>query len=302
MDRVDEGEAYDGEVSERQLERSQEGLVAQVRQARRHSVEVRERAVTICRRAEEVSQGLTSAGAPAGAPSLGCRLLRADPDLLDSLAPEERRAALEHCVVETIAVPHNSTQLPHLRPGQTAGAIGLLILEGLLLRRVGVQGRFSAELLGPGDLLQPWLDTPQDDFGSVQQQLRWRVAEPLRLAVLDRAAAHRLSRFPSLGSALTTRALTRANAAMLQMAIVHHPRTETRVHMLLWHLADRWGRVSRDGVTLPLRLPHATIGELVAARRPSVTVALKELAARDLVRRLDRGWLLRGMPPAGAAA
>ena len=35
-------------------------------------------------------------------------------------------------------------------------ALGLLVLDGLIIRRVGVAGRFGAELLGDGDLLRPW--------------------------------------------------------------------------------------------------------------------------------------------------
>jgi CRP/FNR family transcriptional regulator, cyclic AMP receptor protein len=33
---------------------------------------------------------------------------------------------------------------------------GLLVLDGVLMRRVGVGGRFGAELLADGDLLRPW--------------------------------------------------------------------------------------------------------------------------------------------------
>src|SRR3954465_3380335 len=36
------------------------------------------------------------------------------------------------------------------------GGFGLLVLEGVLVRRVGVEGRFGAELLATGDLLRPW--------------------------------------------------------------------------------------------------------------------------------------------------
>ena len=33
--------------------------------------------------------------------------------------------------------------------------LGLLVLDGVLVRRVGLEGRFGAELLSDGDLLQP---------------------------------------------------------------------------------------------------------------------------------------------------
>jgi CRP-like cAMP-binding protein len=81
------------------------------------------------------------------------------------------------------------------------------------------------------------------------------------------------------------------------MAIIHQPRIDKRVHMLLWELALRWGNVSRDGVRLPVRLTHATLAELVAARRPTVTKALGELADQELVMWTGEHWLLTGPAP-----
>jgi hypothetical protein len=67
---------------------------------------------------------------------------------------------------------------------------------------------------------------------------------------------------------------------------------------LFWHLAERWGRVSGDGVIVPLALTHRILGQLVGARRPTVSTALSELAEREeLTRRPDGSWLLRGDPP-----
>ena len=67
--------------------------------------------------------------------------------------------------------------------------------------------------------------------------------------------------------------------------------------MLLWHLAGRWGRVRSDGTVLPLRLTHTVLADLVAARRPTVTSALTELARRGLVRSSGDTWVLSGEPP-----
>jgi CRP/FNR family cyclic AMP-dependent transcriptional regulator len=56
--------------------------------------------------------------------------------------------------------------------------------------------------------------------------------------------------------------------------------------------------VSGDGVIVPLALTHRILGQLVGARRPTVSTALSELAERgELVRRADGSWLLRGEPP-----
>jgi CRP-like cAMP-binding protein len=92
-----------------------------------------------------------------------------------------------------------------------------------------------------------------------------------------------------------SRAVGRTRRLAFQQAIGHLTRVDTRLLLLLWHLADRWGHVDRDGVLLPLRLTHQTLGRLVGARRPSVTTALNQLAAQDLIRRrADGSWLLLG--------
>ena len=79
--------------------------------------------------------------------------------------------------------------------------------------------------------------------------------------------------------------------------IVHQARVKLRLLMLFWHLADRWGRVGVEGVILPLSLTHSVLADLVAARRPTVTSALSELARDGLMRPYGEGWLLSGEPP-----
>jgi hypothetical protein len=60
--------------------------------------------------------------------------------------------------------------------------------------------------------------------------------------------------------------------------------------------------VTRDGVALPLSLSHRTLGELIGARRPSVSAAATALARAGRLARLpDGAWLLYGEPPALAA-
>jgi CRP-like cAMP-binding protein len=81
------------------------------------------------------------------------------------------------------------------------------------------------------------------------------------------------------------------------MAIVHQARVDVRLRMLLWHLAGRWGRVRSDATVVPLRLTHTLLADLVAARRPTVTSALADLARRGLMRSSPDGWMLFGDAP-----
>jgi len=70
-------------------------------------------------------------------------------------------------------------------------------------------------------------------------------------------------------------------------------RVDTRLLAFFWHLADRFGKVTADGVLIPLPLTHRQLALLVGAQRPSVTSALGALAERGQLRRDDNGnWLL----------
>jgi CRP-like cAMP-binding protein len=123
------------------------------------------------------------------------------------------------------------------------------------------------------------------------------VLQPTRLALLDEHVEQRFAAFPELIGSLVGRALERSRNLAINMAIVHQARVTVRLHMLLWHLADRWGRVGPEGVSLPLALTHTVLSDLVAARRPTVTSAMSDLGRRALVRPLGHGWLLSGDPP-----
>ena len=66
-----------------------------------------------------------------------------------------------------------------------------------------------------------------------------------------------------------------------------------RLLLLLWHLAERWGRVTPDGVRIPLRLRHHMLADLLAVRRPSATAALQPLMSEGLVRCDEDGLILQ---------
>jgi CRP-like cAMP-binding protein len=164
-----------------------------------------------------------------------------------------------------------------------------------LIRKTGVDGRFGAELLGEGDLLRPWQE--ETEPLTLRSSINWSVVEPVRFAVLDHSFARLVGRYPELADRLIARAVERSRHLAVNMAIVHHARVDVRLHMLFWHLAARWGRVRPGGITVPLRLTHTVLADLVAARRPTVTTALSELGKQGLVRAVDEGWLLAGDPP-----
>jgi CRP/FNR family transcriptional regulator, cyclic AMP receptor protein len=223
-----------------------------------------------------------------------CRILAKDPDLSDGLTGERLEDAVRDCVAATCFCRAGPWSPPD-ELGDMRFGIGLLILDGLIVRRVGVAGRFGAELLGDGDLLNPF--HPHDMGTSVPRTGKWRVLRDSRMAILDSDFVMRASRYPEVVSALLARALTRSRHIATNMAIVQQPRIDLRLHMLFWELADRWGIVRQDGIHVPLQLTHATLSDLVAARRPTVTKALGELAGRRAVIWTGSDWLLPGEPP-----
>jgi CRP-like cAMP-binding protein len=218
-----------------------------------------------------------------------------DPDLAGPLAGDRLAAAEREIVARTTELDTGPWSPPEAIDGVRHG-VGLLILEGLVVRRVGVAGRFGAELLGEGDLLRPW--QREDSISTLPRTGKWRVLQPTRIAVLDAEFAIRLTRYPEVVSELVGRALRRSRHIAVNVAIIHQPRIDVRLQMLFWELADRWGTVRNDGVHVPLALTHSMLADLVAARRPTVTKALGDLAERGAVSWTGEAWLLAGVPPA----
>jgi CRP/FNR family cyclic AMP-dependent transcriptional regulator len=99
-------------------------------------------------------------------------------------------------------------------------------------------------------------------------------------------------------AALLERAIRRTLRMSIHQALLQLSPVETRLLVLFWHLAERWGRVTPDGISVRLRLSHEILGQLVGSRRASVTTALHRIDDSGLViRRSDGTWLLRGDPP-----
>jgi hypothetical protein len=238
------------------------------------------------------SSGSGRRRAPATAAAV--RVLELDRELGSTLEPESRALAQARSQALVLGLARGAWEPPIWPEGVRRG-IGLLLLEGLIRRRIEIGRRTSAELLAAGDLLRPWQS--EDAAASLPLRPAWDVLEHSRLAVLDLEFARRLSPFPEIQGELVERALRRSRHLAANAAIVHQPRVEARVQMILWQLADRFGSVRADGVLLPLRLTHMLLAELVAARRPTVSVAIAALErSGELSRPADGGWLLHGTP------
>src|SRR6266487_4510975 len=184
--------------------------------------------------------------------------------LLDADRELARRAgpdlseARAAAVAGCVSIPRGRWS-PDAAAERIRGGYGLLVLRGLLMRDLESPEALGAELVAEGDLLGA-------DDGTEER-------------IVDRVHE-------------------RARRTAIALALSHLPRVEDRLHRLLWHLADRRGHVRADGIVLRLPVTQEQLGRLVGARRPTVSLALRSLRERGLVRRGDADeWVLANEPP-----
>ena len=241
-------------------------------------------------------------------PGTFCYLLDVDTDLAEEFDPRMRMVVRQIATVPVVEAPVGDCQL-WSRFGDAATDLGLLVLDGVVAVDVHVGDRTATELIGAGDLLQPWGDG-EDDL--LQGDSSWHVVVPARFAVLDGPFAERVRPWPQLTYALLRRAARRTRDLGVQRAITSHPRLEVRLALMLWHLATRWGRVEPGGIHLTLPLTHRLLGQLVgrgaavghARPRSSRGRRARQRRRRRLAPARNRTRELRvaRRPPSGARA
>ena len=229
------------------------------------------------------------------------QLLKADPELARGIDPNRIPEISPRLYARVVEIQRGPWCPATALTGGDSEPIGLLVLDGLLVREASVGEHPTAELLGPGDLLRV-----SEDHGTevlLPRRVRWDALTDARFAVIDHPLAVRAAQWPEIFALLVERAARRAERLVVMQAIGHLQRVDDRLLALLWCLAERWGRVVPDGVLVSLRLPHRTLASMIGARRPTVTTALGQLIARgDVARRRDGTWLLRRRPPSVGTA
>jgi CRP/FNR family transcriptional regulator, cyclic AMP receptor protein len=219
-------------------------------------------------------------------------VLEADPDLALDIPPDQVRRATEAALAPVLVWSPGPWDVDS-ESIDGRGHLGMLILDGLLARRVTLGARTAIELLGPGDVLRPWV---RSDL--TLAEINWTVIDGLRMASLDGTFARRVAEWPQIAGNLSDRILLRARVLAFHLAVCHVVTVEERLLLILWHFAERWGRMTRDGAVVRIGLTHELLAGVVGARRPPVTTALSALAQKGLVHRQDEGtWLLPGVPP-----
>jgi CRP/FNR family cyclic AMP-dependent transcriptional regulator len=207
-------------------------------------------------------------------------------ELLDARQLAEARTRAIVPVLDLAAGPWSPAPLARA----SGRPFALMVVDGLVLRELLLAGSTATELVGPCDIV----DHSPPDEALLPTEARWSVPDAARIAVLDDRLLAIMRTWPGVGRILLDRAACREVRLSTHRAIAQLPRVDQRLLAFFGHLAERWGRVAAAGVVIPLQLTHETLGRLIGARRPTVSLALKELLNDKLLeRRTDGSWLLR---------
>lgn len=218
-------------------------------------------------------------------------LLQADPDLGENM-PADAYAQAEAAIrVEIFTIDKGSWEPPEL----DHGTIGVLLLSGLMIRRVRLGQSLASEIIGPGDIIRPWEDGLAPHL--VPPSSEWKVLHQGEVALLDSRVTKLIGHWPELTAGVVKRVLRRTGSLHYVMAASNFVRTEDRLLATLWHLASLWGRMTAGGVLIPFRLTHEVLSEIIGAQRPTVSMAIKGLQDEGLLTQRDRHWVLLGDAP-----
>jgi CRP/FNR family transcriptional regulator, cyclic AMP receptor protein len=210
--------------------------------------------------------------------------------LTDQLTPDER-AELTGVTLPLITADAGTLDLDTLLTEHRA--FGVTVFDGLVMSSLRLGDQTGIHLLGPGDLLVP----RNELWPSWLADLDFRTTTPVRLGLLGNDLLGAVHRWPRLLYGLYASMGDQLQRLNVQLVICQLPRVEDRVVALLWLLADSWGHVTPGGVRMPLALTHETLGALVGARRPTVTLALRKLTDEGALVVQETGWLLVAPPP-----
>lgn len=222
------------------------------------------------------------------------RIFEHDPALLAGLDESARAEASRQLVACAVDLHKGEHDLGDL--AQPAD-LGLLVLDGLVAREVGL-GRDRQgwmELLGPGDVVSPRMSAQEEPLA---HSYRWRVLTPTAVAILDGRFRLAVARWPQIASAVIEGVAAQSRRTAFLLAVSHLRHVDARILITLWTRGDRVGHVTPDGVVIPIPLTHDLVAKSVAARRPTVSTAVRHLDERGLLTRTgDGGWLLLGPRP-----
>jgi CRP-like cAMP-binding protein len=170
-------------------------------------------------------------------------------------------------------------------------AFDFIIVDGIVLKQTSYAGRHALELYAPGDVLAPPLTAGrQIKSPSISS---YRAHGDVLLAVLEERFRAAARRWPGLSDVLLDHLARQTHRASMRLARLHLSRAEDRTLALFSDLAERLGRVTPNGILIDLDFTHDLIGQMIASRRPTVSLALEQLSRAGQLTRTDDGrWNL----------
>jgi CRP/FNR family transcriptional regulator, cyclic AMP receptor protein len=153
---------------------------------------------------------------------------------------------------------------------------GWVVVDGVVFLWMVLGEHRMIELLGPGDVVGVPAAEEAPGLGAMVSVL---AASDVVLLGLCMSFLRAAQRWPSLLWTVLARREAQRERLAVQGLSGHFPRAQTRVLLMLWHLAQRCGRVTPEGLVVPLALTRALLGELTGARRSTVTLAVSARVA-----------------------
>lgn len=172
------------------------------------------------------------------------------------------------------------------------GALCCVIGGGrLALAVIAEERERTIGMLEQGDLLV----RPLEPWAASSPQVRCFAIADSQVHLVDRERMETWMRDPALAANLVRVLSAQVADREMAVAIALEPRVERRLLLKLRQLAERWGRVTPDGIRLDLRLTHQELANMVGAVRESVTIALGRLAEAGEIEVRNRTLIIR--PP-----
>jgi hypothetical protein len=221
-----------------------------------------------------------------GEPAGTVRLLDAEPSLARGIERRVLDDAREKLIAEVRRIDGGIWEEASRTPASPL-FLGYLILEGAFIREIDVSGRPSIELLGPGDLIRPWV-VPQA-LDAMQVRDEWSVLTTGHVAIIDEGFHEQARDYPSILTVLMDRVVARARWLGFQVALSQLTRIDHRLLLTFRYVAERWGVKDPRGVRIPIRLSHRNLAALIGARRPKVSAALTTLSESGLIEQAPDG-------------
>jgi CRP/FNR family transcriptional regulator, cyclic AMP receptor protein len=218
------------------------------------------------------------------------RLLDVDPDLGAGLDAATLEQASHFLRLPAIALLPGSWDPDVLleQAGVQGPVIGCVVVTGLITRDVALGDRICTHLYGPRD----FVSLNALELASLPFEVNFGALTDAEVVLLDDRFLAGGQRWPRVMGRMFDTATSQIGRQSADQAIAQLPRVEDRLLALFWHLADRWGTRQKDGIAVGLPLTHEALGRLIGARRPTVSLGLRQLADEGSLRRDGDTWLL----------